>query len=926
LDYDALGRLKGVTRPGNDAPTTITFPATTQVTAQTSNGTEFGWSNTTTDSLGRTIRLRRKMPGGQTVKQAFFFDRQGNTTFESEWVLDSVTSLPGTDFSDFDDFGRPGVITRADGTTTAIDYSDTTSYPDSAWVKSVTIDDVSGAASTTKYTSDAFGNLVTVHEPAPVNADTTYKYNVQDRLIQVTQGGQNRYFTYDAFGFLRSEKFPENGNRDVSYGTYNALGSLLSETQPGSLTISRSYDAAGRLTQVTAGGSTYLTNCYDGLGTCGSTGGTYKTGRLTGRIGYNPSASPAVSFTEALSYSDSAGRLSSRTVTVSNGAIGPLTESWVYDPVGSVLQYLHPRGTGVFSVDTTYDRGFPIAIRANGIPVVVSATYQPSGLLASYVTGNDTGHNVTTTTAPDPNSMARPGRISTSGASSEFDTGLYAYDGAGNIADLGNDHYDYDALSRLTQAIVSGSTQGYTYDRWGNLTGITNTNARSFPVSGSTTTNQLTNATYDVRGNLTIAGSENYTYDSLDRIRRYASTSTDFTYLYDGQGERLVKLPTGSATSSYIWTFRDQGGHISSEYQGPTSSRDNVYLGNLLVASYASCAVNGVPGWTYFASDHLGTPRLITDVSGATVDARKYWPYGEEAMGSPTTTQRLRFATMERDTEGSGMRYYDHARSYEFEFLGRFLSSDRLGGDVGRPQSLNRYTYALSNPTNMTDPLGLQARDEGSEFSGFDPKTGGVIEGRFDSKTNSFDISSPLPQGSASAAETCYCQLNINLEGLAAVVLASQRVGPTVNGLGYGLVGIGAAFAGLNVVGGVTAGGLDLGLGSLPTISLGAPQVAAVSAPLFRLAPRVLDQLQADRLGVLAGRLSPETLQRLVTNPSASRFFDAATGRLNVIQRVEDVWLRVSLSRNAFEVISVGPIRIRNVVNSIANGRFVPLP
>jgi hypothetical protein len=30
-----------------------------------------------------------------------------------------------------------------------------------------------------------------------------------------------------------------------------------------------------------------------------------------------------------------------------------------------------------------------------------------------------------------------------------------------------------------------------------------------------------------------------------------------------------------------------------------------------------------------------------------------------------------------------------------------------LGGGVGAPQSLNRYTYAVNDPVNLIDPLGL---------------------------------------------------------------------------------------------------------------------------------------------------------------------------------------------------------------------------
>jgi uncharacterized protein RhaS with RHS repeats len=39
--------------------------------------------------------------------------------------------------------------------------------------------------------------------------------------------------------------------------------------------------------------------------------------------------------------------------------------------------------------------------------------------------------------------------------------------------------------------------------------------------------------------------------------------------------------------------------------------------------------------------------------------------------------------------------------------FGRWLSPDPMAGNVLNPQSLNGYAYALNNPCNLTDPLGL---------------------------------------------------------------------------------------------------------------------------------------------------------------------------------------------------------------------------
>lgn len=375
--YDLLSRPLVTTPPGGDAPTTITYDSPTQATAQTFlTPTEYAWSRTITDSLGRPTKIQRKMPGGAIAKKITGYDRQGNMIFESEWISDGVLDglAPGTSFSSFDDFGRPRQITKPDGKTSSIDYSDTISNPNSVWLRTVTINDISGSPSTTKYISDAFGDLVKVIEPTL--EETTYTYNPQDRLTSVTQGGQTRSFAYDAFGFLREERFPEKQNQPVTYSTYDGLGNLVSETQPGALQISRTYDSAGRLTGVLANFVRYLTNCYDGQGACvdgnpNFPGGNYPAGKLTRRIGFNPGSTPVASFTEDFGYSDRAGRLSSQTTAVSTGAIVPQTESWIYDAAGSIAQYSHPRSAGLFSVAITYDHAYPMGVRANGLPVRV---------------------------------------------------------------------------------------------------------------------------------------------------------------------------------------------------------------------------------------------------------------------------------------------------------------------------------------------------------------------------------------------------------------------------------------------------------------------------------------------------------------------------------------------------------------------------
>lgn len=79
------------------------------------------------------------------------------------------------------------------------------------------------------------------------------------------------------------------------------------------------------------------------------------------------------------------------------------------------------------------------------------------------------------------------------------------------------------------------------------------------------------------------------------------------------------------------------------------------------------------------------------------------WFRGEK-VHTNTCAQNYKFTGLERDAE-SGLDD-TLVRKYSSN-LGRWLSPDSLAGDIFDPQSLNRYSYALNDPTSLADPLGL---------------------------------------------------------------------------------------------------------------------------------------------------------------------------------------------------------------------------
>lgn len=62
-----------------------------------------------------------------------------------------------------------------------------------------------------------------------------------------------------------------------------------------------------------------------------------------------------------------------------------------------------------------------------------------------------------------------------------------------------------------------------------------------------------------------------------------------------------------------------------------------------------------------------------------------------------------------KELDETGLYYYD-ARYYDAK-VGRFITRDTIKGEIKNPQSLNRYSYCLNNPTRYNDPTGLDAED-----------------------------------------------------------------------------------------------------------------------------------------------------------------------------------------------------------------------
>jgi len=229
----------------------------------------------------------------------------------------------------------------------------------------------------------------------------------------------------------------------------------------------------------------------------------------------------------------------------------------------------------------------------------------------------------------------------------------------------------------------TGKITGYGYDANGNVTGMPN----PAPGNGYPDLYML--------------------YDVFDRLTWYGNSGLDYglaAVAYDAFGRRIAKYLPNGTTQIY---FYDPSGRQVAQYNFDPNATCNES------GTYVSCpTLNGpMATSTYFAgqrvgawTDRVGSTRYTNTTNkplGSNGAYSHYYPYGEEITS--TNNDTFKFAQTYRDSD-SGLDYA--MNRFYASAVGRFLTVDRWGADLNRPQSWNRYTYTENDPANSSDPTG----------------------------------------------------------------------------------------------------------------------------------------------------------------------------------------------------------------------------
>lgn len=200
---------------------------------------------------------------------------------------------------------------------------------------------------------------------------------------------------------------------------------------------------------------------------------------------------------------------------------------------------------------------------------------------------------------------------------------------------------------------------------------------------------------YDTNGNLIsktdASGSWTYTWNYENRLKQVSKAGgVTVIYAHDALGRRVQRTSSTSGTTKFVY----DGADVLRDLDGSGATIAD-YLNGPGIDNKLRQTASGIV--SYFATDHLGNTRALTDASGTLT----YDSFGNVTGGSAPS--RYTYTSRESDSDTALMHY--RARFYDPQ-QGRFISEDPIQLQGG----VNLYQYVGSNPASLVDPLGLQKR------------------------------------------------------------------------------------------------------------------------------------------------------------------------------------------------------------------------
>lgn len=552
------------------------------------------------------------------------------------------------------------------------------------------------------YEYDEFGNLIKYTDP--LGKSETYEYSFSNVLLSKTlRNGKTINYTNDSFG--RCTQISSE-DETVNY-TYNSMGQVISMTDSLGTNLYE-YDLMNRLTKetrndidnkrdykaeyqyVNSGVSDYklYTKNIDTDEFQNSVHETYQYNNLDQitKFTHADISTPEEILNVSYSYGI-AGELLSKSVT---GAAFNQNIDYTYNKVGLK--------TKIENVNTSADDS-----KQDMVSFVQDCSYSLDGNLIEKSSiqnvTNSAGvssyeNSETSYTYDTLNRLTRETTTESKNGGTEKTWGnSYTYDESDNrlsksyFCDTYNltTNYNYDCANRLTNSITSEfDTYKYSYDDAGNLTKET----RAY------------------RSNPEKVLAE-YTYDSFNRLSTARNSSSNGTYLYDGNGRRIQKeVLTIDSNENWIDTLQEFwiNGRIGFENFRLDNFDINLSFSYVFDNDLIATTTNNPEKNLAIVDVHGDTVNLL--FSEYTYDTR----YKYDAFGIQQETQKANEVFNPYQYNGKYLDpesnlYYLNARYYSPE-IGRFTQEDTYHGNSNNASTLNLYNYCGSNPIAYEDPTG----------------------------------------------------------------------------------------------------------------------------------------------------------------------------------------------------------------------------
>jgi RHS repeat-associated protein len=579
---------------------------------------------------------------------------------------------------------------------------------------------------------DAEGHLVSagIAGTDPVS----FTHDGQGRVTAITQGARTSSVTFDGRGRKATETSPEG---EVTSFAFDASDRVSSTVRPGGQTRGYDYDVRGNRTSVTMSSGSVHPFTFDGNDLQASYTAPGAQGRLTSRDldGATTSVAWPSGRSVGTSY-DAGGRLSGFTQPGGSTAFGwtgatdrlatvgattpggTATQTIGYD--GDLMTSLDWSGAVVGSFDYTYDNNgwlSQLSMTSGADNVVVPVTRNGDGALSGVgpFTFTNNGPGKTLSSVNDGTGSLELGYRSTGeiddrhvrvSGTTKYRHEVTARDldgritGVSEVTPSGTDTvvYVYDDSGRLASSTRNAlPTVTFSYDADGNLTGGGNGGAATFDAADRVTTVGGTAYGHDGDGYLTTRGTDTFAYGVRGELRSATVAGATVTYASDGWGRRVTRT-TAAGTEQYFY-----GDPASSVRLTASRSPAGVLSFYWYDDDNHLVAITRGGATFYVGSDHLGTPKVVTDAAGVTVLTRSYDAFGTRLSDSnPAFGLPIGFAGGLEDPL-TGLVRMGH-RDYLPE-AGQFTAPDPLLFEGG----FNLFSYVAGDPVNSIDPNGLKA-------------------------------------------------------------------------------------------------------------------------------------------------------------------------------------------------------------------------